>query len=59
MTSPLDGMLVYREVSLERDMSPGQSSCITVTRNALWKLSVFPRQNQIRAAGGDSNTLTT
>ena len=51
-TSPLDGMLVYGEVSLQRDMLPGQFSCITVTRNAPWKLSVFPRQNQTRAARG-------
>ena len=52
VTSPLDGMLVYREVSLQRDMLPGQFSCITVARNALWKLVVFLRQIQTRVARG-------
>ena len=55
-TSPLDGMLVYREVSLQRDMLPGQFSCITLTRNALWKLSVRMKPGPQEA---DSNTLTT
>ena len=35
-------------VFLQRVMLPGQSSSITVTRNVLGKLSVFPRQNQTR-----------